>query len=258
MFWDVNSTLEIYNKRIEAKMSSLYLWLNMGSLIIPFLFSFHPKIRFDKEWGKVLPGILFAGIFYLAWDIIFTIQGVWGFNEAYLIGVYVMYLPLEEVLFFFCIPYACLFTHYSLSKLLPFWKLNRRLVFILNGLVLMVLLFMMLCFMDRTYTFFNALISFVVLIVVWRIKPVLLASFYPSFAVILVPFLLVNGILTGSFIPEEVVWYQNVENMGVRIGTIPLEDFFYAFGMLLLAHFISEVIDYKRLIPKKTNTKKAI
>jgi lycopene cyclase domain-containing protein len=53
----------------------------------------------------------------------------------------------------------------------------------------------------------------------------------------------VNGILTGSFIKNEVVWYDDNENLGMRIFTIPVEDTFY--GMLLLILSIS-IYEYLR------------
>ncbi len=59
-----------------------------------------------------------------------------------------------------------------------------------------------------------------------------LSRFYFSYIILLLPFLVVNGILTGLFIPNEVVWYNNDEILGLKVLTIPVEDFFY--GMLLL------------------------
>jgi lycopene cyclase domain-containing protein len=63
-------------------------------------------------------------------------------------------------------------------------------------------------------------------------KAPFLTRFYFSYIILLFPFLIINGILTGLFITGEIVWYNNEEILGIRILTIPIEDFFY--GMLLL------------------------
>lgn len=86
---------------------------------------------------------------------------------------------------------------------------------------------------DRWYTvttfiFLGSFISFLQ----YREKPVWLGRFYLAYAVCLIPFFLVNGILTGTGITEEIVWYNNAENLGIRMGTIPFEDTFY--GLLLI------------------------
>ena len=67
-----------------------------------------------------------------------------------------------------------------------------------------------------------------------------------SYSVVLIPFLIVNGLLTS--IP--VVIYNNEENLGFRIFTIPFEDIFY--GMLL---FMMNIAGYEKL---KLNSKKVI
>jgi lycopene cyclase domain-containing protein len=51
----------------------------------------------------------------------------------------------------------------------------------------------------------------------------------------MIPFIAINGILTGSGLEQPVVWYNNAQNMSLRLGTIPLEDFMYAFSMLFLS-----------------------
>jgi hypothetical protein len=43
-----------------------------------------------------------------------------------------------------------------------------------------------------------------------------------------------NGLLTGMFIENEVVWYNNLQNLGFKIVTITIEDFFYGYLMILL------------------------
>jgi lycopene cyclase domain-containing protein len=70
-----------------------------------------------------------------------------------------------------------------------------------------------------------------------------MGRFYFAFVVLLIPFFLINGILTGSFIAEPVVMYNNEENLGIRLGTIPLEDVVYGLLMLLLPITIWEKLE---------------
>ena len=61
-----------------------------------------------------------------------------------------------------------------------------------------------------------------------------LGRFFIGYALSLVPFFLVNGILTGWLLPEPIVWYNDAENLGIRLGTIPVEDSIYLLFFLLL------------------------
>ena len=59
-------------------------------------------------------------------------------------------------------------------------------------------------------------------------------NFKPEFILIIIPFLIINGALTGLFFDQTVVWYNNKEILGLRIFTIPVEDAFYAHQLILL------------------------
>ncbi|MFY0624672.1 MAG: lycopene cyclase domain-containing protein [Reichenbachiella sp.] len=216
----------------------LYLLLNIGSIALPLLFSFHPKIQFHKEWKHLFPALIFTAIPFLIWDIWFTHAGFWGFNSAYLVGLDIIGLPLEEWMFFICIPYACLFTMHVLNKNLPSIKFTDLTTKIVSLLLIGTFLVLGIVFFDRSYTAVNYIFASIVLALTWKFQRQILNSYYVGYLVILLPFLIVNGILTGSYIEGEIVWYNNIENLNYRISTIPIEDFTYAFSMLLLAKLL--------------------
>jgi lycopene cyclase domain-containing protein len=223
---------------LESKY--LYLSINLLSVAVPFLFSFYPKANFSKKWRYVLPAIAISGLFFIIWDIVFTHLGVWGFNPKYISGVYVLWLPLEEILFFFCIPYACIFTYFALNYLI-----EKDHLFPHQELITSVLIFLLLIlggyFMHNLYTGVTFMMTALFLaLIMLKLRTRFMGRFYFAFGVILLPFLIVNGILTGSFIDEPVVWYNSEENLGIRLGTIPIEDVIYGMLMLLIPITIAE------------------
>ena len=54
----------------------LYLFLDLGGLIIPLLFSFHPRIRLHLHWRALWPALLLVAALFIAWDVMFTSMGV--------------------------------------------------------------------------------------------------------------------------------------------------------------------------------------
>ena len=213
---------------------SLYLWVNILSISVPLLASFHPKMALYKRWGYLFVAIFLSMIPYIIWDVIFTRNGFWSFNETYLQGRYFLDLPLEEWLFFVCIPYACVFTHLSIRILKPQWQLSVKMTNRVTYFLLILFAVVGLTFHQQAYTLVDMVFAFVILMAAHFFGGKVLRSYYITYLFMLIPFLIVNGVLTGSGIVDQVVWYNDNENFGVRALTIPIEDFAYAFSLILL------------------------
>lgn len=185
--------------------------------------------------------MLTMGVF-IPWDVIFTINGVWGFNSDYFLGFEIFSLPLEEWLFFICIPFACVFTHYALLLYFPNLKLNKVVTKAISISLVLILFILALANYDKWYTLVNFSLAIPLTWLVYKYNPQLLQHFFLTFLVMLIPFFIVNGVLTGSWIDNQVVWYNDAENLGIRMGTIPVEDSIYAYSMILMNLFFFEYL----------------
>ena len=101
-------------------MSSQYLYLiiNIGTILFPFIFSFEKRVAYYTWWKYLIPAFLLTASLFLLWDHFFTIWGVWGFSETYTTGIKLGVLPLEEILFFITVPYASIFIYAFVNR---FW-----------------------------------------------------------------------------------------------------------------------------------------
>lgn len=214
---------------------SLYLILNIASLIIPFAYSFENRMKHIKRWKAVFSGILITAFVFIVWDIVFAKLGVWHFNPRYHSGIEMFGLPIEEWLFFVCIPYASLFIHFAFQYFFPKICLSDTTVKILFYVIIFGLIPVIFFNYNKLYTAVNYCFLIIVLTYTFFTERKILNTFFITFLIILIPFSLVNGILTGSFIDEPVVIYNNTENLGIRLVTIPIEDLGYAFSMLLMS-----------------------
>ena len=227
---------------------SYYLKILFLSTLVPIIFSFHPKVRFYIYYKSIFSATLFGSSIYILWDIIFTTLGVWGFNNQFITGIYILNLPIEEILFFLCIPFCCLYTYHLVEKfnILFFKNVNWKKV---NIYIIFVVLIVGLINYTKLYTFICFITFSLVLFIVNKSTiNINFKFFYTTFILIILPFLIINGALTGMFFDQTVVWYNKNEILGLRIFTIPLEDAFYAHQLILLNLFF-----YKKF--STTNTK---
>ncbi|MFY0652726.1 MAG: lycopene cyclase domain-containing protein [Cyclobacteriaceae bacterium] len=228
-----------------------YLLIDFFTIIIPFIFSFHPKIQFQKKWASFFPAMAISAILFLVWDEVFTSWGVWGFNPTYLIGLNIGHLPLEEILFFVCVPYACVFTYFCFQKFGSNKIINERIALFITIILVGILLVIGILNFSNDYTASTFILLAVFLL--WHhfiSKSPYLPDFYFSYIILLIPFFMVNGVLTGTGLETQVVWYNDIENLGIRIGTIPVEDIFYGMLLILLNVTLFESLNKARTAPQ--------
>jgi lycopene cyclase domain-containing protein len=226
----------------------LYLAVNFFSVLLPLIFSFHPRIRFNEKWSIFLLANIPVALFFILFDSAFTRAGIWGFNSRYISGVTILNLPVEEILFFICIPFASLFTWHVLRTSFPSFRLKTSWINTITITLITVLSIASYIFHEKAYTLYAFLMGAGSLLAAFLVDKKMLSHFYLTFLIILIPFFIVNGILTGTGIEEEVVWYNNSENLGIRMLTIPFEDVFYGLSLLLLNALFMVILEGRKSI----------
>lgn len=211
-----------------------YLFIDFFTIIICFIASFDKRIQFYKYFRIFLLSSTIVAIPFIFWDIWFTHLGIWWFDTDYTLGIRAAHLPVEEWLFFWCIPFACVFTYYCFDKFFNLaWAnaLNNVIVFT-SFIVLSVVI---LLYRDKIYTLLAAAVTLLTLIYLHFIaKKEWIGEASLVYLILMPGFFSVNGILTGTGIPSPIVNYNNDEFLGIRILTIPIEDAVYGYSQFVL------------------------
>jgi lycopene cyclase domain-containing protein len=236
-------------------MKFTYLLIDLFSVLVPFVFSFHPKLKFYKNWPSLFPAIILTGAVFIAWDMYFTHLKIWGFNADYLTGIQVGNLPLEEILFFLCIPYSCVFT-YACLKVMIKKNIAGSTQRVISSSLIALSLVMALCFRSLSYTGYAFTVLAVLLFVAqFILRAKWLSRFYIAYVLLLLPFIIVNGMLTGTGLKSPVVWYNSAHIIGLRILSIPVEDIFYGMDLILLNIMIYSLLSARIYMRRKSRRK---
>ena len=205
-----------------------YRLLHLLIIGIPLSLSFDRKVHFHTHWPAVFAAILVVGIPYLVWDALFSRAGLWGFSEEHVGSLRMFYLPLEEILFFVTVPYACLFVLQVVRTYLePMMLPPAPLIFLAPAAVMALAAWPA---RRKPYTALALLAAagFLGASVVLLPELLLDGRFWIYMGLTYIPFLIFNGILTA--VP--VVVYSDRAILGPRVRTIPVEDFLYSFSLL--------------------------
>ncbi len=211
-------------------MQWTYLLVILATLFFPVVLSFESKVHYISSWKNSLISAVIIAIPFIIWDSLFTELGFWGFNQEYLIGINIFNLPLEEILFFIIIPFACTFIYEVVKfyfRKYDLKKLSKTFFFIipLYGLLLTI-------FGESGWYTLSVILSSTLVLIALMKHPEL-DKIILAFLICFLPFFIMNGILTGAITENPVVWYSEEQKIAGRIFTIPFEDILYNFSLLI-------------------------
>lgn len=237
--------------KIHALETTFLYALLMGfSFFSVFFLSFESKVAYSRKWKYLLPGIVIVGLPFIFWDIQFTEWEVWGFNSRYYIGWKIFGLPIEEWGFFVVIPFACAFIYENIRVKVK-GDLQDRVERWISPLLILAFLTLGVLAWGRSYSAITYLLTGgVYLLHYLHGAAVFRARFLLAFAWSFIPFLLVDGGLTGIATEEPIVVYNPEEFFGWRMWTVPVDDAVYGFLLLFGVICIYEWL-YNRSILKR-------
>lgn len=226
-----------------------YLLVNFFTILVPFLFSFHPRIRFYKEFPGYWKANFILCAILIPWDMWFINKGIWDFNDNKIIGLRLFRLPLEEGLFFVCVLFSCVFSYFLVKKFMPGLQRFQRAGIVATYIMIAVVV-ALLIYLPWLWNTCGILVSLLIVLIlfVW-LRPQNLVWYWVTWLFMVPPFLIVNGILTGAFQKEPVTVYNPDEMLNIFIVTIPIEDVFYGMMMIGLNVLLYELFSNHEKTP---------
>jgi lycopene cyclase domain-containing protein len=218
---------------------STYLLIDFLIIIFPLFLSFDKKVTYYKNFLSIAVSSIIVGVIYIIWDSVAVSRGDWSFNQDFVTGYNIFNLPVEEVIFFITVPYSCIFIYEVIRSYFRERELNLNIWIVMGSIIITTGLAVI--FSGQYYTFTVLLFSALFLLIAYSFFRSILKSrvYWLSIIVSYLPFFIVNYFLTSL----PVVEYNEKAVWGIRIITIPLEDFLYSYSLIsfwLIVYLISK------------------
>lgn len=226
-------------------MPSEYLLFDLLILAAPLLVGAWKPAWFYDRLGAALRSTLLMAIPFVAWDA--AVAGRhWWFDERYTLGLELLGLPIEEIMFFVSVPLACLFTWETLVKA-PRAVARPGLAWLYPVAWLLVPVGLALIVHGEEYTGAAVLALGLAALLDHALGVGLLLAprAYVFFGVVLLLTAVFNGYLTG----RPVVHYGEQYILGPRIGTVPVEDFIYGLALVWGTTVLYQRSQGRRMMP---------
>lgn len=219
-------------------MKAEYLLYNLIIFLPVFLIKIFFYRKFLKYEKRIWRSIFLVAFVFILKDV-FSNDFFWKFNDQYILGIRLFGLPIEELMFFFAVPYAMMFVYLLINLFFKDKKINFKKS--INGLFLgsLVILSLIALIFSKIYFFYIGLFYGLTFIL---FKPYFSLNVFRFYFTIFLFTFIFNYYLTA----RPVVIYNLDYLLGIKLITIPIEDFIYSFSLFnLLLYFFHKQIDKK-------------
>ena len=220
-----------------------YILIDFLIIIFPLLFSFKWKFKYYKNIKPLLASILIVGGIYIIWDIVVTARGDWWFNYEFLSGPKIFGLPIEEILFFIVVPYACIFIYENLEYFVKKKEIFFNKWLYIGLAIIFIIIGSVFYYQDYTILAMFSVAAFFIISSIFYPQILKSRNYWLYIILSFIPFLIFNYLLTSLIVvyynPNAILGGDGLWNG--RFITIPFEDFFYNYSML---SFYLLVYDY--------------
>ena len=203
-------------------------------------------MRKRQAWSA----IIMVMIPYIVWDSLVT-HSHWWFNEKYTLNVRIFNLPVGELLFFITVPFACLLVWEAIKhRVLERIFIRKIGIYLFLYMLVPVGIFIFLKGKEYTGLVLIAIGLSAFLDYSLRTNLFTKRNTYLFLGVLTGLILIFNGYLTA----RPVVLYGIDYQIGLRIITIPIEDFVYGTALIFMNTAIYKKIISSNIVDKINNT----
>lgn len=228
-------------------MQLTYAFILGLCLFGPLIAQLWPRLRVTYiESCIIAQAVTWVAVPFVIIDMFVHARGWWSYNPTFILGYRIAGLPIEEIAFFFVVPFACLFLYVALGKLLSVAIVSKvRFTYIAVSLVVFASSVIIQEMKERTVIDGLVMIGVIALLYM-DMKGRAMTNVQMIWSLLVAGlFLIVNGVLTG--IP--VVTYDHSYGSALRIGSIPVADMLYNVSLL-----VSVLLVYRYLIRRADRT----
>jgi len=91
-------------------MKSEYMLVLCAVVIVPLIMSVDRALGLYRSSVSLIKAMAGACVPFWIWDVVATARGHWSFNPDYVLGLWLLGMPIEEWLFFVVITFVSIFT----------------------------------------------------------------------------------------------------------------------------------------------------